>query len=215
MNRNDRNQKTLTRTDTQPSHQWWLLFTPPSHFCTWKLLAILFDWYVPFFASLPSHSDQKIHSQNVQVELTVRNGYKTTKMQLIASLKEITDRIELLMAPLGTQVSSLDMIPSLMENNNLIKTIILHRQCERFLYDLLSTLVDQQMHIDRCLKNFRNQLNRIHEIVKFRTALPITSIFVSLSTLQGWNLFCFIIIFFVLLYERYFTAVGLPPDLWF
>lgn len=113
------------------------------------------------------------------VEKTVRNGYKTTKLQLCASLKEITDRIELLMAPLGKR-PSFDIIPSSIKNNNIIKSITLNRQCERFLYDLLNTLTDHQMHIDRCLKNFRSQLNRIHEIVKFRTAIPITSIFVSI-----------------------------------
>ncbi|XP_055325490.1 cilia- and flagella-associated protein 206 [Sitodiplosis mosellana] len=112
----------------------------------------------------------------VDLEKTVRSGYKTTKLQLCTSLKEITDRTELLMAPLG-KLASFDMLSSLIENNNIIKSITLNRQCERFLYDLLNTLADHQKHIDRCLKNFRSQLNRIHEIVKFRTAIPITSIF--------------------------------------
>lgn len=83
----------------------------------------------------------------------------------------------------GKQATSLDMLPSQIENNNLIKKITLHWQCDRFLYDLLSTLVEHPIHKDRCLNNFRNQLNRVHEIVKFRTAIPITSIFVSLLTL--------------------------------
>lgn len=76
---------------------------------------------------------------------------------------------------------SFDMLPNSIENNNVIKLITLNRQCERFLFDLLNTLVDHQIHIERCLKNFRSQLNKIHEIVKFRIAIPITSIFVSIQ----------------------------------
>lgn len=112
------------------------------------------------------------------VEQTVRNGYKTTKLQLSASLNEITNRIKALIEPLATWLEP-DMLPQLLEHNNAIESIRLNRQCERFLYDLLNTLSDHQMHIDRCLKSFRCQLNKIHEIVKFRTAIPITSIFVS------------------------------------
>lgn len=67
------------------------------------------------------------------------------------------------------------------ENNNVNKSITLNRQCERFLHDLLNTLTDHHIHIERYLKHFRNQLNKIHEIVKFRTAIPITSIFVSIE----------------------------------
>lgn len=116
------------------------------------------------------------------VEKTVCNGYKTTKSQLAASLKEITKRIESLMAspPLASQPPSFDSLPNLIENNNVIMSITLNRQCERFLFDLLNILADHQQHIERCLKNFRSQLNKIHEIVKFRTAIPITSIFVSI-----------------------------------
>lgn len=99
-------------------------------------------------------------------------------MQLTASLKEIMSRIESLMAPL-TKLPSFDMFPEFIENENVIKSITLNRQCEHFLQDLLNLLSDHQMYIDRYLKNFRNQLNKIHEIVKFRTAIPITSIFVS------------------------------------
>ncbi|XP_031633398.1 cilia- and flagella-associated protein 206 [Contarinia nasturtii] len=112
----------------------------------------------------------------IDIEKTVRNGYKTTKLQLNTSLKEISSRIETLMATLG-KLPSFDMLPSLIENNNVIKSITLNRQCERFLYDLLNILDDHHIHIDRLLKNFRSQLNKIHEIVKFRTAIPITSIF--------------------------------------
>lgn len=117
-----------------------------------------------------------------QVEKTVRNGYKTTKSQLTASLNEITSQITAMVEPIAKQLSH-EMLPQLIESNNAIKAITLYRQCERFLHDLLNTLSDQQIHIDRCLKNFRSQLHKIHEIVKFRTAIPITSIFVSMNTL--------------------------------
>lgn len=113
------------------------------------------------------------------VENTVRNGYKATKSQLNASLKQIASCIERLVGALGKQ--SIDRIPSLIEKNNVIKAITLNRQCERFLYDLLNSLAEQQVHIDRHLKTYRSQLNKIHEIVKFRTAIPISSIFVSIK----------------------------------
>lgn len=147
--------------------------------------------------SLLFHSFLKKKKKNCSVEKTVRNGYKTTKLQLSASLKEITDQIELLMVPLGKR-PTFDILPSSIENNYIIKSITLNRQCERFLYDLLNTLTDHQMHIDRCLKNFRSQLNRIHEIVKFRTAIPITSIFVSIF-----------VQYFFFLFVRHFTPVCL------
>lgn len=82
------------------------------------------------------------------------------------------------MGPLAKLFAS-DIHSRLIENNNAIKSITLYRQCERFLHDLLITLTEHQIHIDRCLKGFRSQLNKIHETVKFRTAIPITSIFVS------------------------------------
>lgn len=113
------------------------------------------------------------------MEQTVRNGYKTTKLQLTASLNEITSRIKVLIEPFSAWPSH-GILPESIKYNNMIKLITLNRQCEHFLYDLSNTLSDLQIYIDRCLKNFRCQLNKIHEIVKFRTAIPITSIFVSI-----------------------------------
>lgn len=95
------------------------------------------------------------------------------------SLKEITDRINTLTKPFAQLLKSRPSPVQLMENGNIIKSIALNRQCERFLHDLLNALADQQVYVERYLKNFRNQLNKIHEIVKFRTAIPISSIFVS------------------------------------
>lgn len=114
------------------------------------------------------------------VERTVRNGYKTTKSQLNASLNEMKSQIRTILEPME-KLPTHEMVRRLIVNKNAVKSITLNRQCERFLYDLLSTLSDQQLHIERCLKNFRSQLNKIHEIVKFRTAIPITSIFVSMN----------------------------------
>lgn len=136
------------------------------------MFPILFDWCCCYCPFIPLVS-------RIIVEKTVRNGYKTTKLQLNQSLNEITSRIELLMNPLA-KVLSAETFPGLIENNNVIKSITLNRQCERFLYDLLNTLTEHQTHIERCLKNYRSQLNRIHETVKFRTAIPISSIFVSI-----------------------------------
>lgn len=118
-----------------------------------------------------------------QVEKIVRNGYKTTKQQLTVSIKEIIDRTETLVKPLE-KLLTLNMYAQLIESININKAITLNRQCERFLRDLLNTLADHQIYIESYLKNFRIQLNKIHEIVKFRTAIPITSIFVSKITLH-------------------------------
>lgn len=153
---------------------WWFF---QSYFC------LLFSAHDKFFHLLWLMSLLSFFCFfiRIQVEKTVRHGYKTTKLHLSASVTEILNRIESLMAPLG-KLTIFDMLPNPYENNNIIETIILYRQCERFLHDLLNTLVAHQLHIDRCLKSFRSQLNKIHEIVIFRTAIPITSIFVSIST---------------------------------
>lgn len=152
---------------------------------------ILFDWchhchcdspfyfFFPPFLSFYLSLFVCLYFLKNQVEKTIRNGYKTTQLQLSASLQEISSRIQSLMGPLGKLVAP-DIHCWLIENNNAIKSITLYRQCERFLHDLLITLTDHQIYIDRCLKGFRSQLNKIHETVKFRTAIPITSIFVSI-----------------------------------
>lgn len=123
----------------------------------------------------------------LQVEELLRNGHKTTKSQLNGSLKDIENQISKLLESIVVNEATpiqLNQFPINDENNIIIKLIIFHRQCERFIYDLLNTLTE--CNIDRYLKRFRNQLNEIHEIVKFRTAIPISNIFVS-STLQLKN----------------------------
>lgn len=114
----------------------------------------------------------------IQVETTVRNGFKTTKLQLSISLKEVNDRIDALVEPFA-KLLKLNESSQQIECDKIIKAITLNRQCERYLRDLANTLADHQTYIESYLKNFRIQLNKIHEIVKFRTAIPITSIFVS------------------------------------
>lgn len=116
----------------------------------------------------------------MQVEELLRNGHKTTKLQLNGSLKEIENQISKLIESIvvnGATPIQFNQFPINAENNIIIKLIIFHRQCECFIYDLLNTLTE--CNIDRYLKRFRNQLNEIHEIVKFRTAIPISNIFVS------------------------------------
>lgn len=155
-------------------HFGWLMSLLPSVFASFSpspslSLTLLLSSSLTLFLSHTCFS----------VEKTVRNGFKTTKLQLSTSLKEITGRIESLMRPMAN-ISSAETLASLIENNNVIKSITLNRQCERFLYDLLNILTEHQIYIERYLKNYRSQLNKIHETVKFRTAIPITSIFVSI-----------------------------------
>lgn len=128
--------------------------------------------------SLISFENSSLLLLQIQVEKTVRNGYKTTKLQLNISLKECTDRIEKLVQPFE-KLLMLNAPTELLESHDISKALTLIRQCERFLHDLLNTLANHQMYIERYLKNFRIQLNKIHEIVKFRTAIPINNIFVS------------------------------------
>lgn len=137
-----------------------------------------------------------IHEIVKVVEEILRNGCKTTSLQLNASLKDIKSRIASIIEPLIEQTIQLNQITIDSENAIVIKFIIFYRQCERFIYDLLNTLRDSQTQIDRYIQCFRNQLNEIHEIVKFRTVVPIKNIFVSISklcriiikTIQSWNI---------------------------
>lgn len=93
-------------------------------------------------------------------------------------MKEVNDRIDALVEPFA-KLLKLNESSQQIECDKIIKAITLNRQCERYLRDLANTLADHQTYIESYLKNFRIQLNKIHEIVKFRTAIPITSIFVS------------------------------------
>lgn len=140
------------------------------------------------------------------VEDVIRNGYKTTKAQLNISINKIKNRIDVTTKPLLKHIDNIvahlsssswsqqQRFSFNLIDSNIVKLITLYRQCERFIYDVLSTFMDNYVQIDRFLKKFRNQLNEIHEIVKFRTAIPITNVFVSIQYVL--HLFTFLTPFF-------------------
>lgn len=102
-------------------------------------------------------------------------------MQLNLSIENIESHIESIMS--SEKISSNELSTQLLEdkfkNKRFIEWIILNRQCERFLFDLLNILLDNKTRADKYLKTFCCTLNQIHDIVKFRTSVPITNIFVS------------------------------------
>lgn len=104
---------------------------------------------------------------------------------MTTSIDEVKSRIEALVIRFEWDSSfwtpNNRLLLNKFENNEFIKSITLYRQCERFVYDLLSTLIELQLHAERNLKGFRNKMMNIHETVKLRIAVPITSIFVSIS----------------------------------
>lgn len=65
------------------------------------------------------------------------------------------------------------------EIDRLKDLLIMYRQCEQFIIELLRNTCEQKHDIDRLLKSFRNQLNCIHEVLKCRIAVPMATIFVS------------------------------------
>ncbi len=64
--------------------------------------------------------------------------------------------------------------------SKLVKTSILFRQHEIYAMSLIKSLVDAKSVIDTSLKSFQDQLRHIHELVKFRTAIPTDKIFVRI-----------------------------------
>lgn len=123
------------------------------------------------------------------VEETVQKGYETTQIQLNLSIDDIKSRIESIVAPENISSNELSTQLWLKKNKNkrFIEWIILNRQCERFLYDLLNILLDNKTRADEYSKTFRCKLNQIHDIVKFRTSVSITNIFVSTEHSFGFH----------------------------
>lgn len=60
----------------------------------------------------------------------------------------------------------------------LVKITILFRQHEIYVTNLTKSLAEVKSVIDSNLKAFRDKLQQIHELVKFRTAIPTDKIFV-------------------------------------
>lgn len=53
-----------------------------------------------------------------------------------------------------------------------------HQQHYQFTTSLMDSLVRIKVEIDNCLQSYQNELQQIHEAVKFRTAVPTEKIFV-------------------------------------
>lgn len=62
--------------------------------------------------------------------------------------------------------------------SKLVKISILYHQHEIYMTSLTKSLAEAKSVIDSNLKAFRDKLQHIHELVKFRTAIPTDKIFV-------------------------------------
>lgn len=111
------------------------------------------------------------------MEETIRNGCVATKLQLTNTKKDVKECIRLLLLFLDYKESDQTFTEA---QHNIVKLIILYRQCQQMHDELFHTLLDVQVNCDRLLINFRNCLTRIHNTVKYRTAIAIEHIFVSL-----------------------------------
>lgn len=113
------------------------------------------------------------------MEETIRNGCVATKLKLTNATKDVKECIKLLLLILN--YTDTDCERTFTEDKqNTIKLIILYRQCQQMQEDLFNAFLDVQVNCDRLLANFRNCLTRIHNTVKYRTAIAIEHIFVSL-----------------------------------
>lgn len=118
---------------------------------------------------------------SIAVEEILHSGYKATKTQLNISLDQIQQ-------PICELTKIQEKFVSLGANGTFVATeveclkdiLIMYRQCERFLMDLLTSTSEEKNNIDRLLKSFRNQLDCIHDILKCRIAVPMSNIFVSI-----------------------------------
>lgn len=120
------------------------------------------------------------------VEQIPHSAFTTTRSQLNISLNELRSRLDLLSTVLTNCISATDnaihfdnsMDPVIF--SKLVKILILFRQHELCVMDITKSLVDAKTTIDVSLKAFQDQLRRIHELVKFRTAIPTDKIFVMI-----------------------------------
>lgn len=117
----------------------------------------------------------------------IQSGYTTTRSQLNISVNEIRSRLDLLSTVLSNCITvtdneiKLDKQFHLMDPvifSKLVKITILFRQHEIYVLSLIKSLVDAKSVIDSSLKTFQDKLQNIHELVKFRTAIPADNIFV-------------------------------------
>ncbi|XP_037028228.1 cilia- and flagella-associated protein 206 [Bradysia coprophila] len=129
----------------------------------------------------------------IDVEQTLHSGFTTTRSQLNISLNELRSRLDLLSTVLANCINVTDdaiqfdnsMDPAIF--SKLVKILILFRQHDIYVTSLTKSLVDAKTVIDASLKTFQDQLRRIHELVKFRTAIPTDKIFPEFTALaQHW-----------------------------
>lgn len=112
------------------------------------------------------------------MEDTIRSGCVATKSQLSDAKKDVNECVRLLLLLLNYDESDLPLTDG---QRDIVKLIILYRQCQQLQDDLFNTLLNVQVNCDRLLMNFRNCLTRIHNTVKFRTAIAIEHIFVRFN----------------------------------
>lgn len=111
----------------------------------------------------------------IPVEDTIRSGCAATKSQLNDAKKDVKECVRLLLVLLNYDKSDRPLTDG---QRDTVKLIILYRQCQQMQDDLFNALLNVQVNCDRLLINFRNCLTRIHNTVKFRTAIAIEHIFV-------------------------------------
>lgn len=120
------------------------------------------------------------------------SSFSTTKDQLNITVDEVNQRINLTTSALlpfistdeiGLMTFTLTDPQQLDDFERLKNVLIMHRQHASFLILLLKSMSKTKADIDHCLKGFKEQIESIHEIVKFRTTIPTEKIFVSYFTI--------------------------------
>lgn len=137
------------------------------------------------------------------MEPFVLSSYTTTKTQLNISKDEIHQRINLIATALNLYTTatndhiriSISSAEHTEYYEDLKDVLIMHRQHAYYVNGLINFLAKTKVEIDQCLKLFKEKINSIHEVVKFRTAIPTEKIFVGLlkgfSRLQAMILYFF------------------------
>lgn len=108
----------------------------------------------------------------------IRNGCVATRLQLTNTMKDVKECIRLLLVQHLKYDGNDQTLTK--DKQNIVKLIILYRQCQQMQNDLCNVLLDVRVNCDRLLINFRSCLTRIHNTVKYRIAIGIEHIFVSL-----------------------------------
>ncbi|KAJ6640303.1 Cilia- and flagella-associated protein 206 [Pseudolycoriella hygida] len=134
--------------------------------------------------------------EKIDVEQLVHSGFTTTRSQLNISVNELRSRLDLLSTVLSNCIKVCDNEIKLDKHFNsmdpvvfskLVKALIMFRQHEGYVDSLSKSLGEVKSVIDTSVKAFHDKLQHIHELVKFRTAIPTDKIFPEFTTLaQFW-----------------------------